>query len=71
MGSYRVDTEVPFPALRATVTATHIEQLERLRTAGPQHGLASLAGGWDGSEELVTHIEQSSRSEVRDMESLD
>jgi len=55
----------------ALVAAPDLEQLERLRKAGPQHGLASLAGGWDGSEELVKHIKQSSRSEVRHTESLD
>ena len=55
----------------ALVAATHLEQLERLRKAGPQRGLVSLAGGWEGSEELVNHIEQSSRSDVRYAESLD
>ena len=55
----------------ALVAATHLEQLERLRKAGPQRGLASLAGGWDGSEELVEHIEESPRSAVRHSASLD
>ena len=55
----------------ALVAASHLEQLERLRRAGPQGGLASLAGGWDGSEELVHHIEESARSEVRSLSSLD
>jgi prevent-host-death family protein len=55
----------------ALVAATHLEQFERLRIAGPQSGLASLAGGWDGSEELVDHIELSLRTEVRCTESLD
>ena len=41
----------------ALVAATHLEQLERLRKAGPQSGLASLAGGWAGSDELVHQIE--------------
>ena len=50
----------------ALVAAVHLEQLERLRKAGPQHGLASLAGGWDGSNGLVGSVNQSSRSEVRD-----
>ena len=52
----------------ALVGATHLEQLERLRKAGPQNGLASLAGGWDGSEELVDYIQQTARSPVRHTE---
>ena len=55
----------------ALVAVSHLEQLERLRRAGPQGGLASLAGGWDGSEELVHQIEESARSEVRSSASLD
>ena len=53
----------------ALVAAIHLEQLKRLRQAGPQQGLFSLAGGWDGSEELIEHINQSPRSEVRHIES--
>lgn len=49
----------PVAALVATDT---IEHLERLRAAGPESGLASIAGGWEGSEELVTgnlrHLER-------------
>lgn len=55
----------------ALVAADHLEQLERLRKAGPQGGLASLAGGWEGSEEMVHHIEQSTRTESRCIASLD
>ena len=55
----------------ALVAATHLEQFERLRKAGPQSGLASLAGGWAGSDELVQQTEQSSRTTTRPSESLD
>ena len=55
----------------ALVAATDLEQLERLRKAGPQSGLASLAGGWDGSEELIHQINQLSRTQARRIESLD
>ena len=55
----------------ALVAAVHLEQLERLRKAGPQSGLASLAGGWEESEELVGHIERSPRTRARRSESLD
>lgn len=37
----------------ALVRAEDWAQLERLRRAGPHGGLASLAGGWEGSEELA------------------
>jgi len=44
-------------AVAALVAARELEELERLRKAGPQGGLASMAGGWAGSDELVRHIE--------------
>ncbi len=37
----------------ALVPAAELEKLERLRAAGPEAGLASLAGGWKGSEQLA------------------
>ncbi|MBI4520633.1 MAG: type II toxin-antitoxin system Phd/YefM family antitoxin, partial [Gemmatimonadetes bacterium] len=40
----------------ALVRADELEQIERLRAAGPEGGLASLAGGWKDSEELVDLI---------------
>ena len=40
----------------ALVRAEDLATLERLRSAGPQQGLASIAGGWDGSDELVASI---------------
>ena len=49
----------------ALVAAADLDQLERLRKAGPQSGLASLAGGWNGSDELIEHIEQSERTPAR------
>ena len=39
----------------ALVPAADLEQLERLRAAGPDKGLASLAGGWEGSDQLADH----------------
>ncbi len=33
----------------ALVQAADVERLTRLRAAGPEGGLASLAGGWKGS----------------------
>jgi hypothetical protein len=37
----------------AEIEASEVAQLERLRAAGPEKGLISVAGGWEGSEELV------------------
>lgn len=40
----------------ALVSADDVARLETLRAAGPQQGLASIAGGWAGAEELVKSI---------------
>ncbi len=55
----------------ALVAAADLDQLERLRKAGPQSGLASLAGGWDGSDDLARQIEKSGRSRARRIDTLD
>jgi hypothetical protein len=39
--------------------------VERLKKAGPRGGLASLAGGWKGSEDLVRLLAQSKRTKPR------
>ena len=43
-----------------------LRRLERLRAAGPEGGLASIAGGWEDSEELVRELESSPRTGPRD-----
>ncbi|CAB1060833.1 hypothetical protein D1BOALGB6SA_5600 [Olavius sp. associated proteobacterium Delta 1] len=50
----------------ALVRPQDLDNLERLKKAGPEGGLASLAGGWDGSEELVQILEESARFGHRD-----
>lgn len=40
-------------AIAALVPIELLEQLDRLRAAGPEGGLASVAGGWKGSEEVA------------------
>ncbi len=55
----------------ALVSAEDVEHLQRLRAAGPQAGLASILGGWEGSDELVRAIEESPRSGQRDTPALD
>jgi prevent-host-death family protein len=52
-------------AVVALVRADRLEQLERLRSAGPAAGLAAVAGGWPGSEELVRHVTGSRRTRGR------
>lgn len=49
----------------ALVPADDVRQLERLRAAGPEAGLAGLAGGWRGSRDLVTAAAGIRRSGVR------
>ena len=49
----------------ALISADALEHVERLRKAGPQGGLASLAGGWENSEDLVRLIAQSPRTKSR------
>ena len=41
-------------AVAAIVWVDDYRALARLKSAGPQGGLASLAGGWTGSDALVT-----------------
>ena len=55
----------------ALVRVEDVERLERLRAAGPAGGLASLAGGWEDSDELVRWIEAAGRNGQRAVEPLD
>lgn len=58
-------------AVAALVASEEFRKLERLRSAGPEGGLASVAGGWEDSEELVDMLEASSRVGSRDGPSLE
>lgn len=55
----------------ALVPATDVAALERLRAAGPEQGLASIAGGWKGSEVLAALIAGRKRSGGRKLSPLD
>jgi len=55
----------------ALVRAKDLEKFERLKKAGPEGGLASLAGGWEESEELVRILDESSRVGQRNVEMVD
>lgn len=58
-------------AVAALVPAEDLEALRRLRATGPEGGLASIAGGWEESEELVSILERSERTGERTTPSLD
>ncbi len=55
----------------ALVRTEDLNNLERLRSAGPDGGLASIAGGWEGSEQMVEAIEASPRRGRRRITDLD
>jgi len=54
----------------AIVPASDLNALRRLRAAGPAGGLASLAGGWKGSEDLVRALGRSRRTRPRKLPRL-
>ena len=58
-------------AVAALVRPQDLDMIERLRSAGPEGGLASIAGGWKDSEELVRILESSSRVGGRNGPALD
>lgn len=47
------------------VAADELKQIVRLRAAGPMAGLASLVGGWKGSDEFVRQLDRSPRTPPR------
>jgi len=54
----------------ALVRPSDIEHLERLRKAGPESGLVSVAGGWENSEELAAILNGSPRHGQRNVPDL-
>lgn len=58
-------------AIAAIVGSDELQTLQRLRSAGPEGGLASVAGGWEDSDDLVRILEASSRVGSRNGRSLD
>lgn len=55
----------------ALVPAGDLERLQRLRAAGPEGGLASVAGGWEGSDDLVERARAVRRGRPRGVEPTD
>lgn len=58
-------------AVAVIVGPDELQTLQRLRAAGPEGGLASVAGGWEDSDDLVRILETSSRVGSRTFPSLD
>jgi len=52
-------------AVAALVPAAEAAQLRRLQAAGPHGGLAGIAGGWEGSDELVQQVAHMRRTRPR------
>jgi len=65
-GSFVLITKHGKP-VAALVRPGELENLERLKKAGPEGGLASIAGGWENSEELAEIIDESPRHGQRDI----
>ena len=55
----------------ALVRPNDLEHLERLRKAGPETGLASIASGWENSEELASILNASPRQGQRHIPDLE
>lgn len=58
-------------AVAALIPAEDLETIRRLRAVGPEGGLASIAGGWEDSEELVSILESSPRRGRRTTAGID
>ena len=58
-------------SVAAIVPIDLVEELTRLRAAGPAGGLASVAGGWRGSEEVAEKALEYGRSPGRSQADLD
>ena len=58
-------------AVAALVGSEELQTLERLRSAGPEGGLASVAGGWEDSDDLIRILKNSSRVGSRNGPALD
>ncbi len=55
----------------ALVSPDDLQHLARLRKAGPEKGLASIAGGWEDSEELASILDSSVRQGQRNTPDLE
>ncbi len=58
-------------SVAALVPMDLFEEVRRLRAAGPAGGLVSLAGGWEGSQEVAEEALHYGRSAGRGVPGLD
>jgi prevent-host-death family protein len=58
-------------AIAALVDVDLLDRLERLRAAGPESGLASVAGGWEGSQEVAERAVEFGRAGGRPVPELE
>ncbi len=58
-------------AVAVIIAAEEFDQLDRLRAVGPRAGLVGLAGGWEGSEELVRVLDARQRTPPRRTSAVD
>ncbi len=58
-------------AVAVIIAAEEFDQLDRLRPVGPHADLAILAGGWEGSEELVSVLDARQRTPSRRTSAVD
>jgi len=52
-------------SVAAVISVDDLKHVQNIRTAGPEQGLASIAGGWKNSDELVKILENSKRTKQR------
>ncbi|MCF8145345.1 MAG: type II toxin-antitoxin system Phd/YefM family antitoxin [Deltaproteobacteria bacterium] len=55
----------------ALVRPSDLEHLKDIKKAGPETGLAGIAGGWEDSEELAAILDASPRHGQRDVLTLE
>lgn len=58
-------------SVAAVISVEDLKHVQNIRIAGPEQGLASLAGGWKNSDELVKILESSKRTKQRFVPNLD
>lgn len=61
-----ISRRLPMPENISAETKTHsIEQLHQVKAEVPEKGLASLPGGWEGSDELADRLAKIRRTAPR------
>lgn len=58
-------------SVAAIISIAELEHVQKITSAGPEEGLAGIAGGWKNSDELVDIVSRSRRTRGRALPSLD